>query len=47
LLEEYEVEENEYQPREEFISSKTPAIMNVFSDIVAKQSPAQLGYKVK
>jgi hypothetical protein len=40
LLEEYEVEENEYQPREEFISSKTPAIMNVFNDIVAKQSPA-------
>ncbi|KAM0888632.1 hypothetical protein ACQ4PT_028215 [Festuca glaucescens] len=39
LLEEYEVEENEYQPREEFISSKTHAIMNVFNDIVAKQSP--------
>ncbi|KAM0912808.1 hypothetical protein ACQ4PT_012606 [Festuca glaucescens] len=40
LLEEYEVEENEYQPCEELISSKTPAIMNVFNDIVAKQSPA-------
>ncbi|KAM0876653.1 hypothetical protein ACQ4PT_036030 [Festuca glaucescens] len=40
LLEEYEVEKNEYKPCEEFISSKTPAIMNVFNDIVAKQSPA-------
>jgi hypothetical protein len=34
------VEENEYQPCEELISSKTPAIMNIFNEIVAKQSPA-------
>jgi hypothetical protein len=40
LLEEYTVEENEYQPCEEFISSKTPAIMNIFNEIVSKQSPA-------
>jgi hypothetical protein len=40
LLEEYEVENHEYEPCEELISSKTPAIMNVFNDIVAKQSPA-------
>lgn len=41
LIEEYEVEEDEYEPCEELISSmKAPAIMNVFNDIVAKQSPA-------
>jgi hypothetical protein len=39
LLEEYTVEENEYQPCEELISSKTPAIMNIFNEIVAKQNP--------
>ena len=41
LIEEYEVEVDEYKPCEELISSmKAPAIMNIFNDIVAKQSPA-------
>ncbi|XP_040251831.1 zinc finger BED domain-containing protein RICESLEEPER 2-like [Aegilops tauschii subsp. strangulata] len=41
LIEEYEVEIDEYKPCEELISSmKAPAIMNIFNDILAKQSPA-------
>ncbi|KAM0858088.1 hypothetical protein ACQ4PT_048038 [Festuca glaucescens] len=41
LLEEYEVEDDAYQPAEGTIISttKAPAIMNIFHDIVAQQRP--------